>query len=60
MQTPASFNVNVMAWGYTTAHGRTSLVDVVGNLTGIRYWNEIVHPYVIPFILAQANNVTFQ
>jgi hypothetical protein len=36
------------------------LVVVTGNLTGIRWWDEIVQPYVIPIIQAQANNVTFQ
>jgi hypothetical protein len=36
------------------------LVVVAGNLTGMRYRDEIVQPYVIPFIQAQANNVTFQ
>jgi hypothetical protein len=36
------------------------LVVVAGNLTGIRYRDEIVQPYVIPFIHAQVNNVTFQ
>ena len=66
MQTPASFNVNrlvggsVMVWGSITAHGRTPLVVIAGNLTGIRYRDEIVQPYVIPFIHAQDNNVTFQ
>jgi transposase len=29
-------------------------------MTGIRYRDEIVQPYVIPFIQAQANNITFQ
>jgi hypothetical protein len=48
-----------MVWGGIPAHDRTQLV-VAGNLTGIRYWDEIVQPYVIPFIEAQANNVTFQ
>jgi hypothetical protein len=33
------------------------LVVVAGNLTGIRYRDEIVQPYVIPFIQAQVNNV---
>ena len=46
--------------GGITAHGRTPLVVVAGNLTGIRYRDEIVQPYVSPFIQAQANNVTFQ
>jgi hypothetical protein len=36
------------------------LVVVAGNLTGIRYRDDIVQPYVIPFIQAQANNVIFQ
>jgi hypothetical protein len=51
---------SVMVWGGITAHGRTPLVVVAGNLTGIRYRDEIVQPYIIPFIQAQANNVTFQ
>jgi hypothetical protein len=51
---------SVMVWGGITAHGRTPLVVVAGNLTSMRYRNEIVQPYVIPFIQAQANNVTFQ
>jgi hypothetical protein len=51
---------SVMVWGGITAHGRTPLVVVAGNLTDIRYRNEFVQPYVIPFIQAQANNVTFQ
>ena len=46
---------SVMVWG-----GITLLVVVAGNLTGMRYRDEIVQPYVIPFIQAQANNVTFQ
>ena len=48
-----------MVWGGITAHGRTSLVVVAGNLTFMRYRDEIVQLYVIPFIQAQAN-VTFQ
>ena len=49
-----------MVWGCITAHGRTPLVVVAGKLTGIRYRDEIVQPFVIPFIQARANNVTFQ
>jgi hypothetical protein len=44
-----------MVWG-----GITALVVVARNLTGIRYRDEIVQPYVIPFIQAQTNNITFQ
>jgi hypothetical protein len=47
-------------WDIVPNHGRTPLVAIAGNLTGIRYRDEIVQPYVIPFIQAQANNVTFQ
>jgi hypothetical protein len=36
------------------------LLVVAGNLTGMCYRDEIVQPYVIPFIQAEANNVTFQ
>ena len=39
-----SFGGSVMVWGCITAHGRTPLVVVAGKLTGIRYWDEIVHP----------------
>jgi hypothetical protein len=57
---PNPFPLTVMVWGGITAHGRTPFVVVAGNLTGMRYRDEIVQPYVIPFIQAQANNVTFQ
>jgi hypothetical protein len=36
-----------MVWGDITAHGRTPLAVVAGNLTGIHYRDEIVQPYVI-------------
>jgi hypothetical protein len=49
-----------MVWEGKTAHGRTPLVVVAGNLTGMRYRDELVQPYVIPFIQAQAKNVKFQ
>jgi hypothetical protein len=41
-----------MVWGSITAHGRTPLVVIAGNMTGIRYRDDIVQPYVIPFIQA--------
>jgi len=50
MQTLALFNVDRLL----------EAVFVAGNLTGIRYRDEIVQRYVIPFIQAEANNVTFQ
>ena len=47
-----SFGGSVMVWGCITAYGRTPLVVVAGNLTGMRYRDELVQPYVIPFIQA--------
>ena len=43
---------SVMVWGGVKERGRTLLVVDAGYLTGRRY--------VIPFIQAQVNNVTFQ
>jgi hypothetical protein len=33
---------SVMVWGSITAHGRTPLVVIAGNMTGMRYRNDIV------------------
>jgi hypothetical protein len=49
-----------MVWGDITERDRTPLFVVAGNLTGIRYRDEIVQRCVIQFIHAQSNNVTFQ
>ena len=49
-----------MVWGVIAERGRTPLVIVAGNLTGIRYRDEIAQRYVIPFIQSQANKVAFQ
>ena len=49
-----------MMCGGITKRGRTALVVVAEHLTGIRYRDAIVQSYVIPFIQAQANSVTFQ
>ena len=51
---------SIMVWGGITERGRTLLVVVTGNLTGIRYRGELAQWYVILFIQAQGNNVTFQ
>jgi hypothetical protein len=37
-----------MVWGVIAERGRTPLVIVAGNLTGIRYRDEIAQRYVIP------------
>jgi len=49
-----------MVWGGITERGRTPLVVFAEHLTGIRYRDAIVQRYVIPFIQARANSVTFQ
>ena len=49
-----------MVWGGRAERGRTPLVVVAGNLTGIRYRDAIVQSYVILFIQDQDNVVTFQ
>ena len=49
-----------MVWGGITSHGRTQLVTVNGNLTGLRYRDEIIRPHVQAFIQGQGRNVTFQ
>ena len=39
---------SVMVWGGISIHHRTPLYVVDGNLTGIRYLNEIIRPLVLP------------
>ena len=64
MQMIALFNVDrggsVMVWGGIAEHGSTLLVVVAENPTGIRYRDEIVQRYVIPFIQSQDNKGAFQ
>jgi hypothetical protein len=48
-----------MVWGDIPKRDKTLLV-VAGYLTGTRYRGEIAQLYVILFIQAQGNNVTFQ
>ena len=49
-----------MVWGGITSHGRTQLVIVNGNLTGLRYRDEIIGPHVQAFIQRQGRNITLQ
>ena len=49
-----------MVQGGTTEYDRTPLVVVAGNMTRIRYRNDIVQHHVIPFIQAQLINVIFR
>ena len=41
---------SVMVWGGISFRGRTQLVVVRGNLTGVRYRDEIIQPHVLPFV----------
>ena len=49
-----------MVWGGITERGRTPLVVVAGNLTGIRYRDDIAQLYVIRLSKRKANSVTLQ
>ncbi len=40
----------VMIWGGISAHFRTELIVVPGNLTGIRYRDEILDPVAVPLV----------
>lgn len=51
---------SVMVWGGITRNGRTPLQLVNGNLTGIRYRDEILQRHVIPFIQNQGRQITLQ
>lgn len=50
----------VTVWGGITAHDRTLLQIICGNLTGIRYRDEIMQRRVIPFIQKQQNIIVLQ
>ena len=49
-----------MVWGGLSAHGRTPLVIIDGNLNAQRYLKEVVRPHVLPFVHGQRRNMTFQ
>ena len=51
---------SVIVWGGITSHGRTQLVIVAGNLTAIRYRDEIIRPHVLPFLEVQRGAVVLQ
>lgn len=51
---------SVMVWGGISAHGRTPLQIVNGNLTSVRYRDEIIQRHVIPFIQRHQNHITLQ
>ena len=49
-----------MVWAGVTADRRTDLVVVPGILTGQRYIDEILRPYVVPFLRPMGKNGIFQ
>ena len=49
---------SIMIWGGITFDGRTEAVQIVGNLTGQRYVDEIITPVIIPFV--QENGLVLQ
>lgn len=49
---------SVMVWAGVSAVHRTDLIPVAGNLTGVRYRDEILRPVVVPLI--QRHGLTFQ
>ena len=46
--------------GGISAHGRTPLVIINGNLNTHRYLEEVVRSHVLPFVRGQRRNMTFQ
>ena len=46
--------------GGISAHGRTPLVIINGNLNAHRYLEEVVRPHVLPFVRGQRRKMTFQ
>ncbi|GFS59941.1 transposable element Tcb1 transposase [Trichonephila clavipes] len=39
-----------MVWGAIAYHGRSQLLQIVGNLNSTRYINEVLQPQAIPFL----------
>ena len=51
---------SVMIWGGFHLHGRTPLYHIQGNLTGVRYRDEIVRPHIIPTLQAIGQGAVLQ
>ena len=45
----------IMVWGGISHNGKTDLVEINGNLTGLRYRDEILQPHVLPYAGAVGN-----
>ena len=50
----------IMVWGGITAHGKTDLVIVDGNLNSRRYIDEILRPVVVPYVQNMGQGALFQ
>ena len=51
---------SVMVWGGISFRGRTQFVVVQGNLTGVRYRDEIIQLHVLPFVQGEGRRMMFQ
>lgn len=51
---------SVMVWAGFHERGRTPLYQIRGNLTGIRYRDEILRPHIIPTLRAMGPGATLQ
>ncbi|KAK3082687.1 hypothetical protein FSP39_002633 [Pinctada imbricata] len=51
---------SIMVWGAISYHHRSRLVVVPGNLTGVRYRDEILAPVVVPLMNANRGLTLFQ
>ena len=51
---------SVMLWGGISAHGRTPLVIINGDLNAHRYLKEVVRLHVLAFVCGQRRNMIFQ
>ena len=49
---------SIMVWGGISHGTKTSLVVIQGNLTAVRYRDQVLMPHVLP--LVNAHNLTFQ
>ena len=49
---------SVMVWGGISHGVKMPLVVIQGNLTAVRYWDQVLMPHILP--LVNAHNLTFQ
>jgi hypothetical protein len=59
VERPVARTVGVMVWGAIYFGSRSRLVFIQGNLTAIRYVQEVLRPVVVPYF-RRVNNALFQ